>query len=312
MGDEAGALIQARIEPALASPIQIVIGMRGDENAPVPFDLRRLRIGQGVAAEFRSAGRMHLEDLAASQVRAFAPGYVPDPGGPPEVLELARANFDYPPLIDAMLNPGILPPFTLAEAKNIAFHCFVVRQGDLRAGFLKKAGGILLARKGGISGFLVEDRIERLDTEVLTFSPTVDIVIEPDVFWISNVATYRSLFRKSQALLAAISVNVQAVAQVVPIANADQFEEACRRDPGMMAKLAEVSAKPYLDSITPQAIRAVIDGYHLPEDVLDADGRLVHANSPKRRWLILKILDDSYLQSTMTQVHYEVNSKLGV
>jgi len=312
MGDEAGAQIQARIQPALASPIQIVLGLEPDQDAPLPYNLRRLRIAQGVASEFRTAARLHLAEMARSHIRAFAPGYIPDRAGPREVLELARANFDYPPLIDAILNPGVLPPLALNEAKNIAFHCFVVRQGDLRVGFLKRAGGILLARKGRISGLLVQDRIERLDTEVVTFSPDVDIVFEPSVLWISNVATYRTLFRNSQALLAAVTANVHAVTQIVSIANADEFEEACRRDPGMMAKLAEVSAKPYLASITPQAIRAVINGYHLPPEVLGADGRLVHANNPNRRWLILKILDDSYLRSTMTQARYEVNSKLGV
>jgi hypothetical protein len=285
--------------------------MWGEEDADDPFELRRLRISQGVATEFRSAGREHLDEIEQSEIRPFAPGYMPDLEGAAEVLQLAREDFDYPAVIDAILNAGGLPPFRLGRDKNIAFHCFVAGQGNRRAGFLRKAASLLLARKG-ISAILVEDRIERLDTEVLTFSPLVDILIEEDDLWISNVAAHRSLFRNSQVLLNAIAANVRAVAAVIPIANAQDFEEACRHDPRMMAKLAQVSAKSYLQRLTQQAIALVVQRYNLPAEVLDAQGRLVHDNSPGRRWLILKILDDSYLESTMTNEHYEVNSKLEV
>jgi hypothetical protein len=42
------------------------------------------------------------------------------------------------------------------------------------------------------------------------------------------------------------------------------------------------------------------------------DGRkeeLLFESDPKKRWLILKLLDDDYLGSIMTQEKYEVNSK---
>jgi hypothetical protein len=306
-----GAAIQQRVQPALQGPIEVVIGMWGDAANPVPFALKRLNVAQQVAAEFRTAAQRHLEILASSAVIPFAPGYTPDPNGAAEVLELPRAAFDYPQLIDAVLNPGPLPLFIPGHDKNIAFHCFVVRVGNIRAGFLRRAGGVLLARKG-ISGLLVEGRIESLQADVLTFSPAVDILLEPETLWISNVAAHRVLFRNSQVLLNAISANAAAIAAVVPIANLNEFEEACRRDPRMMAKLAHVSTRAYLQNLTPQAIAAVVQTYNLPAGVLNAAGELVHDNSPTRRWLILKVLDDSYLESSMTQEHYEVNSKLEV
>jgi hypothetical protein len=38
-------------------------------------------------------------------------------------------------------------------------------------------------------------------------------------------------------------------------------------------------------------------------------GKLLFEGSLARRWLILKLLDDDYLGSTMTHEKYEVNSK---
>jgi hypothetical protein len=80
----------------------------------------------------------------------------------------------------------------------------------------------------------------------------------------------------------------------------------------MMAKLANVARRPYLANLTADRIRQVIERYHLAPEVLNAEGKLVHDSTPKRRWLILRILDDSYLESLMTNLHYEANSKLPV
>ena len=45
-------------------------------------------------------------------------------------------------------------------------------------------------------------------------------------------------------------------------------------------------------------------------DVVVRKGKLVFDESPKRRWLILKLLDDDHLGSSMTRMKYLSNSKV--
>jgi hypothetical protein len=43
--------------------------------------------------------------------------------------------------------------------------------------------------------------------------------------------------------------------------------------------------------------------WRIPQETIAYD------NDPQKRWAILKLLDDSYLTSTLTDYNYEANSK---
>lgn len=59
-------------------------------------------------------------------------------------------------------------------------------------------------------------------------------------------------------------------------------------------------------------IRRAIAEHGLPVEVVQNDGQemLVFDPDPSRRWILLKLLDDDYLNSVMTHLKYEVNSKI--
>jgi len=79
----------------------------------------------------------------------------------------------------------------------------------------------------------------------------------------------------------------------------------------MMSKLAQIASKPYLSRVTMQDIRRTIDAFHLDVQIVNETGqeKLLFEANPNKRWLILKLLDDDYLGSIMTNEKYEVNSK---
>ena len=79
----------------------------------------------------------------------------------------------------------------------------------------------------------------------------------------------------------------------------------------MMAKLAQIAKKPYLNRVTMQDIRRTINEFHLDVQIVEENGqeRLLFEANPNKRWIILKMLDDDYLGSVMTNQKYEVNSK---
>jgi hypothetical protein len=64
-----------------------------------------------------------------------------------------------------------------------------------------------------------------------------------------------------------------------------------------------------------QDIRRTIEEFHIDLRIVEENGQeklLFEGGAVAKRWLILKLLDDDYLGSTMTNERYEVNSKSAV
>ena len=79
----------------------------------------------------------------------------------------------------------------------------------------------------------------------------------------------------------------------------------------MLSKLASIAQKPYLQNLNIENVKQIIAEFELDIDTADVNGTesLVFDSHPQRRWEILKLLDDDFLSSTMTELKYEVNSK---
>ena len=79
----------------------------------------------------------------------------------------------------------------------------------------------------------------------------------------------------------------------------------------MVSKLAQIARKPYLNTVTMEDIKRTIAAFRLDVQIVVVDGQeqLLFEETPNKRWLILKLLDDAYLGSIMTNRLYEANSK---
>ena len=123
--------------------------------------------------------------------------------------------------------------------------------------------------------------------------------------------SFQRIFKYFEELRAKADETVTTILQHIPISNADAFRAAGTGQMQMMAKLAQIAKKPYLNRVTMQDIRRTIDAFHLDVRIEREDGqdKLVFEANPNRRWVILKMLDDDYLGSVMTDQKYEVNSK---
>ena len=79
----------------------------------------------------------------------------------------------------------------------------------------------------------------------------------------------------------------------------------------MLAKAARIARQPYINDITMDDLKRTITEFKLDVAVTSDNGteKLVYDAAPSKRWLILQLLDDSFLGSVMTKRKYEVNSK---
>ena len=66
----------------------------------------------------------------------------------------------------------------------------------------------------------------------------------------------------------------------------------------------------YLQSITMDKIRTVINQFNLQVNIIEEDGQEKLLYDENDKWAILKfLLDDAYLSSQLTGIDYEANSK---
>ena len=95
------------------------------------------------------------------------------------------------------------------------------------------------------------------------------------------------------------------------------MEAACTSNPGMMAKLASIqrnldmypqyAAAMKMEKLVPFISRHPETGVEIIG--AGASAELVFRNDPARRFKILRLLDDDFLQSELTSNTYEANSK---
>jgi hypothetical protein len=119
---------------------------------------------------------------------------------------------------------------------------------------------------------------------------------------IANVINFERIFRYYEELEKRAEEAVTKVLKRIPIANAAAFKEACTSQRRFMTKLAMVATRPYFARITMNDLRRTIREHQLEIEIVKEDGRdhLKFDPDTSRRWILLKLLDDDYLNSNMT------------
>lgn len=151
----------------------------------------------------------------------------------------------------------------------------------------------------------------KITQKVFLFDDDIDCFSWDGYLYIKHVSNFQRIFEYFEQLRERASTAVDTVVQRVPVQNLDEFRAACTRQPQMMAKIVQISRKPYLERLSMADIQRTIQEFSLPVQLV-TDGeqeKLLFENDREKRWLILKLLDDDYLGSVMTRQKYEVNSK---
>ena len=130
-------------------------------------------------------------------------------------------------------------------------------------------------------------------------------------------ATYQGMFGALPELRKSAEKTYRASIGKLDIVDGDKLEAACRSDLNMMRKLVSIQAKldrpGYADAVTMPALVTFLKKHPtIDVPVQDADGphpKLVFSPDAQHRWAILKLLDDDFLRSELTDITYEANSK---
>ena len=274
--------------------------------------IQRLNLRQDLAAEFLDAAQR-----ATPEENIVLKPY--DPGYTPEWNELCYIDLaEYQTIADLIRQISQVQQAELFREQdevvdNLRFYAIVVSPSARRRAvfFRTYSPKKELTRRAGFAALLSHGHYDKVATKIFLFDLDVDCFSWGGYLFIRSVPAFQRIFNYFEELREKADETVTAILEHIPLSNADEFRAACTGQMQMMSKLAQIARKPYLNRVTLVDIRRTIDEFGLDVRVVEENGqeKLLFEANPNKRWLILKLLDDDFLGSIMTNQKYEVNSK---
>lgn len=231
--------------------------------------LQRLNLREDLSAEFLAATQAATPD-ANMVLRPYDPGYKPDQN---ELcyLDLA-ANEGMAELIQQISQVQQAEIFREQDemVDHLRFYAIVVSPSARRHAvfFRTYSPKKELTRRAGFAALFSHGHYNKVESKIFLFDRDVDCFSWGGYLFIYNIGAFQRIFRYFDELRARADETVTAILAQVPISNADAFRAAGQMQ--MMAKLAQIARKPYLDRVTMQDIRRTIDAFALPSNPLQS------------------------------------------
>lgn len=241
-----------------------------------------------------------------------------DPVYKPEEHEVEHGDLDQLESVKLALDPlGNLAskdPFSPSDAQVVddlrySIIVFTGANGQRAYFFRVFTASNELQRKPWAALVLRDGAYTEVEEKAFLFNEQIDCFVFDGKVFVINKNNYRKIFDLLDRIRSEAGKAVEALNEVVPIANLDEFKQACCSQTTMADKIIEVSKRDYFHSLSVERLKPVINEFGLNVQV-DGDGnRLIFDPRPEGRWHILRLVDDDYLRSSLTQHRYEVNSK---
>jgi hypothetical protein len=261
-------------------------------------------------AQFLEAARAAAASIG--RVQRFQPGYRPEAG---EALVIDLQEFpSLREVVETVLSVEDLEGFH-GEAEFVerfrAFATVLSHGGERGAFFRKTSPRKELARSGWVALILTDRGFNDIHDRLFLFDQQVDFIAWRGRLYVITVSALNALVPAFEVVVERIQATLR---QVVPlVANAEEFSAAALSQPQMRSKLMQIASRPYIGRLSIEDLQAHVRRRNLAiafQRGADGRERLVFDPGRETRWLILKLLDDDYLDSRMTDQRYEVNSKV--
>lgn len=293
--------------------LTLILGAEIAEGEP---SLQRVELTNDLATEFLGVARQALPAANDTVLVAYDASYKP------ESHELLYISVDDQPKVKSLVDeltafPNI--PFFKGSGNitdNLKLYSLVVgSKKESRVVLLRSTTERIELSKGlRVAALLREATFGKLKQKVFLFDRKADCVAAGGFLFILNKVNFERLFQYYEELKAHAAATVDLVAQYIPVSNFDEFKTACTSQVRFMGKLASISKRPYLSHVKMTDIKRVIAEFKLSVQIVSDNGteKILFEQSLDKRWLILKLLDDDYLGSIMTNEKYAANSKTPV
>lgn len=258
------------------------------------------------------------ERLLDSALVSYGPATLIPPQHWMHVAQDGAATLDG---IEALVRRGDLLPFKAsdgAKLKMIAARFMTTNQHVVT--FYRVADSMLQLKSAKVLGLVkagnLYGRLEPAD--VLLLRTDFDVVVIDGYAFFHKKATFERAFGFLEELKAESLNTFTKVTSQLKINGMDALQQACTSQPQMMAKMSSIKRSldqdpDYAQAMTmPKLIEYIEEHPNVDIDIVGSgEGRrLVFDPIPKRRFQILKLLDDDFLHSVLTARDYEAGSKV--
>jgi hypothetical protein len=306
--------LQSLAQALVGNPAVTVVLAAEPENEVL---IQRLNLTDELSAEFLSAARHSAPGVGREvRLRPYEAGYKPDAD---EIVYVDLAqNEAISAQIQAFTQVQRAELFHEDEEviDSLRFYGIVVSPSARRRAvfFRNYSPKKELTRRAGFAALLRRGSYDKVESRIFLFDSETDCFAWDGYLFIRNVGAFQRIFSYLDELRAKANTTIDTVLAQIPITNHEEFRATCTGQLQMMSKLAQIAGKPYLNRVTMADMRRTIQEFHLDVQIVQENGeeRLLFEGSLEKRWLILKLLDDDYLGSIMTNEKYEVNSKSAV
>jgi len=150
---------------------------------------------------------------------------------------------------------------------------------------------------------------DRVIEPAFLFDHHIDCVCHSDMMFIFKKDNFQDIFKLFEMIRKVGKETLDSIKATVPIQNFDDFARDCEGHLVKLLKLRNIAAKPYWGRITIENIKKVIEKNKLSVQIVRTNDGEMLVYDPSNKWVLLKLLDDDYLWSLMTEHSYEVTGK---
>jgi hypothetical protein len=188
-------------------------------------------------------------------------------------------------------------------------------QGDERTQHLRPAA--VLEESGRLAAWFNGSAFDRLESDVILFNDKVDAISIAGYTFFTNVHNFVRSFKFVDQMREAARETFDSVLSDLHFADRDSFRNVATTDLAMIAKMTSIQRKmekfpKYREALKMDNLLAFVDKnphVDIEFDGTGPDRKFKFSNEPRSRFKILKLLDDDYLRSNLTELDYEVDSK---
>ncbi len=300
---------------ANADSTNVLMVAEGDREADsdVPYEVQRLSMKSQLGERFRKIVQGNLtKEVVEHRLVEYTTSYKLDR------QELFYVDLDEAEDLASTLNfiESVTDPEVFSRsddfASRMSFYSIVLQDvdGD-KATFYRKHTSRNALSRGLLTRAVDQDTFDELESQAYLFDEKVDFFTWNNYLFIRSEYNFRLVFDRFEKIQQEASENAKKVADTIPIWNDEKFIQACQDQPQMVSKVSQVVEQPYLNDVGMDDVKRTVDEFDLDLKIQEIDGQeqIVFDPSVENRWIILKMLDDDYLGSVMTDRKYEANSK---
>ena len=167
----------------------------------------------------------------------------------------------------------------------------------------------MLSRSRSFAMIFSQGVYDRVTNPMFLFDHVVDCVCQSGVMFLFKKERFHEMFRFFEMVRKVAGETLETIRAAVPIQNFEAFVKDCEANMSKLVKLNHIAAKPYLARLTIDDIKKVIMKNNLAVPIVRVGGKEMIVYEHADKWVLLKLLDDDYLWSLMTEQSYEVTGK---